>query len=50
MTQNDFFVAIQYILETAEREGWSLRQIDRDAGDAIQEYLEVKGYYKEEDE
>lgn len=48
MTQNEFFVGIQYLLEEAKNQGWGLDQIERDSGDAIQEFLEESGYFKED--
>lgn len=40
MTENDFFVAIQFILEDAKNKGWSLRKIEETAVDAVEEFID----------
>lgn len=42
MSQNDFYVAIQGILEHAESEGYSLVWIEEATKDALIEFLEEK--------
>lgn len=39
MTQNDFYVAIQAILQKAYDNGWGLDQIELQGQDAIDEFL-----------
>jgi len=41
MTQNDFYVAIQFVLEKALEEGWKLGQIEDYAIDAVDEFVGV---------
>lgn len=38
VTQNDFYVAIQLILEEAKTSGWSLDQVIEYAHDAVDEF------------
>lgn len=39
MNENDFYVAIQYVLERAKDNGWSLENIERAGHDAIAEFV-----------
>ncbi len=39
---NDFFVAIQSILEHAEERGWGIRFIEKTAHEAIEEWMQEK--------
>lgn len=41
MTENDFYVAIQYILERAMNEGWPLAKIEECGNDAVDEFIGV---------
>lgn len=40
MTANDFYVAIQGVLDKARESGWSVRRVEETALDAIEEWLD----------